>query len=514
MSSVSIRGIFNHFTRSNLYYASYNCLFFCLQAGCRRCNCDPTGSEVTDWCDPATGQCRCKPGVAGLTCDICLDNHYDFHSNGCRSCDCHEGGSIHPQCDPEGRCMCRPRVLGRQCDQCEYGFWNVNSGSGCDSRCECDPMGARNPEECDPVDGQCECKSGVGGLKCDACLVGFWGFSPSGCVRCEPCTRPGRVCDPDTGRCVCPPRTIGHSCQLCQEGAWDYDPYRGCKACGCHPEGRVSDVCDASDGHCRCLEGFRGPKCDECDEGFYNFPKCRPCNCHPGGALNAQCDANGACRCKEHAVGRKCAGCRLGTFGLSKANAKGCFECFCFGRSDSCSQGRHVWTQLALPKAKSVELTRGNSQLNASRGLLIIPEEVDKIGVESVFTTPLYWRLPDIFLGDKLTSYNGFLRFSTRSNGKRPLAMDVGDAFPLVQIVGNFRVVLEHFPKKISTSGRYEVRLREDFWVERGKSRPTTRETLMTALQKVQEILIRFSDTAEVTRASLEVTYSTLIYIY
>ena len=51
--------------------------------------------------------------------------------------------------------------------------------------------------------------------------------------------------------------------------------------------------------------------------------------------------------------------------------------------------------------------------LDTSHGLLIIPggREGDvKIGVESLFSTPLYWSAPDIFLGDQILAYNGYLR--------------------------------------------------------------------------------------------------------
>ena len=38
------------------------------------------------------------------------------------------------------------------------------------------------------------------------------------------------------------------------------------------------------------------------------------------------------------------------------------------------------------------------------------------VGVDRLFTTPLYWNLPKLFNGDRVTSYNGFLRFTTTSN--------------------------------------------------------------------------------------------------
>lgn len=54
--------------------------------------------------------------------------------------------------------------------------------------CQCNPYGSYGGA-CDPATGQCSCKPGVGGLKCDRCEPGFWNFrgivtdSKSGCTR-------------------------------------------------------------------------------------------------------------------------------------------------------------------------------------------------------------------------------------------------------------------------------------------------------------------------------------------
>jgi hypothetical protein len=151
--------------------------------------------------------------------------------------------------------------------------------------------------------------------------------------------------------------------------------------------------------------------------------------------------------------GMKCAACLQGTFGLSKANPEGCFHCFCFGRADTCSQTDYAWTQLAFSGGRNLVVSRGQSELALSNGLLVVPGEKGdvKIGVESIFTTPLYWSAPAIFLGDKILSYNGYLRFSLKSNGPRPYSPGVLQEYPLVQLLGNHKIVLEHYPKKASS---------------------------------------------------------------
>lgn len=54
--------------------------------------------------------------------------------------------------------------------------------------CQCNVHGSYGGT-CDPATGQCSCRPGVGGLKCDRCEPGFWNFrgivtdGRSGCTR-------------------------------------------------------------------------------------------------------------------------------------------------------------------------------------------------------------------------------------------------------------------------------------------------------------------------------------------
>lgn len=60
------------------------------------------------------------------------------------------------------------------------------AGAGCPSQCGCHRLGSVN-EQCDEG-GQCECRPGVGGQKCDRCEPGYWGLprigtGHVGCIR-------------------------------------------------------------------------------------------------------------------------------------------------------------------------------------------------------------------------------------------------------------------------------------------------------------------------------------------
>ena len=52
-------------------------------AGCQSCACDSQGSTGAG-CDLYTGQCECRAGVSGRSCDQCTPGFYDFTDLGCR----------------------------------------------------------------------------------------------------------------------------------------------------------------------------------------------------------------------------------------------------------------------------------------------------------------------------------------------------------------------------------------------------------------------------------------------
>lgn len=48
--------------------------------------------------------------------------------------------------------------------------------------CNCNPYGSTSAT-CEPMGGQCQCKEGVYGRKCDQCAPGYFGLSANGCTR-------------------------------------------------------------------------------------------------------------------------------------------------------------------------------------------------------------------------------------------------------------------------------------------------------------------------------------------
>lgn len=65
------------------------------------------------------------------------------------------------------------------------------------------------------------------------------------------------------------------------------------------------------------------------------------------------------------------------------------------------------------------------------------------------------------FASSQVLSYNGHLSFRVRAEGGTPFPDSVFETYPLVQLQGNFRLVLEFYPKNLAPDGRYDVRLHE-----------------------------------------------------
>ncbi|CAB3372768.1 Hypothetical predicted protein [Cloeon dipterum] len=100
-------------------------------------------------------------------------------------CDCNKLGSFSQKCDEKtGNCDCRPGVMGDKCDRCEPGFWGLHKLSegymGCIS-CQCSALGSVR-QDCEQMTGNCVCKPGISGQKCTECGPGLI-LGSKGCVK-------------------------------------------------------------------------------------------------------------------------------------------------------------------------------------------------------------------------------------------------------------------------------------------------------------------------------------------
>ncbi|XP_015258513.1 PREDICTED: laminin subunit alpha-1-like, partial [Cyprinodon variegatus] len=213
--------------------------FFGLQSGrgCQPCGCSQSGSE-SESCDE-DGQCHCKKGVAGIKCDRCGHGYYGYRGTNCTECICER---TRGNCDPDsGECVCPPNTEGDTCDRCKKGFWGIDHVTGC-KPCSCSPAGSSAPQ-CDLLTGQCPCRDGFSGRSCDRCAFGHYGYPSCSACSCDLagthetfCNRTLGVCECGrTGECGCKPGVSGRRCEECVSGWFalsDQNP-NGCSECFC-----------------------------------------------------------------------------------------------------------------------------------------------------------------------------------------------------------------------------------------------------------------------------------------
>lgn len=207
---------------------------------CKACKCfDNIDPNAVGNCDRETGVClKCIYNTAGSFCDRCKEGFYgnalaSNPADKCKPCSCSSYGTVDRQTSclqVTGQCQCLPHVTNRDCSACEPGFFNLQSGAGCE-RCGCNSIGSTNGQ-CDITSGQCECQPGVSGQRCDRCEVNFFGFGSSGCKPCD--------CDPEgsqtaqckeDGRCECRPGFVGARCDMCEENYFYNRTVPGCQQC-------------------------------------------------------------------------------------------------------------------------------------------------------------------------------------------------------------------------------------------------------------------------------------------
>ncbi|KAM4770863.1 usherin [Rhinophrynus dorsalis] len=307
---------------------------------CVPCDCIPYGS-INQFCNPTTGQCKCREHVKGLACDTCIDNYYGLDATGCKHCDCYmEGISPGSVCDPvTGQCACQPNIGGRQCNECLDGFYKVrqNNSLAC-FPCNCDISGTINSSQfCDKSSGQCLCKAFVTGQHCNICMPQMFNLTTDNLLGCQECdcdpagTLADTECDQINGQCKCRPNYQGRRCNQCMPGFYVSNVHgMRCASCSCHPRGSVNEICDNINGQCICQDSsVTGQNCDKCSDSFFGFDseigRCRPCNCNAAGATNGTCHSvSGQCLCKLLVRGLRCDQCVEDASNLDISNPYGC----------------------------------------------------------------------------------------------------------------------------------------------------------------------------------------------
>ncbi|XP_031700147.1 laminin subunit alpha-5 isoform X2 [Anarrhichthys ocellatus] len=356
--------------------------------------------------------------------------------------------------------------------------------------CACHEVGAES-DTCEQFGGQCRCRPDVIGRDCSMCATGYWGFP-----NCRPCNCGTRLCEPVTGDCICPPRTVLPECTQCEPQTFGCHPLVGCEVCNCSRPGIVSpDVnCDTFSGQCRCKDNVVGRMCDRCAPGFYGYPNCRLCDCNEAGTEEEVCDSfTGQCLCKENAQGSRCDQCRVGTFHLDPTNPKGCTSCFCFGATDRCRSSDKRRTE--------VMNMEGWVLLGADRQevpVVVYPGqdlvEADLSDVPDVYQD-LHWHAAKTYLGDKVSSYGGYLRYRLHTQTMRGdvLSLPAEASRPDIILKGN-QMTLVFMEREYSSPEEPHlgiVHMVEGSFRHAQTGNSVSREELMMVLVGLESLQIR-----------------------
>ncbi|TMW53859.1 hypothetical protein DOY81_001030 [Sarcophaga bullata] len=147
-------------------------------------------------CDRETGQClNCRENSGGRHCEQCAEGYYGDPNSpyGCQPCPCPETSrNFAKGCtvwQGEVNCVCRAGYTGKLCDKCRSGYYGnpLTSPFAVCKPCECNLNGISR-DGCDGLTGQCYCREGVTGLKCDKCQQPKYHVEEKGCRLCDNCT--------------------------------------------------------------------------------------------------------------------------------------------------------------------------------------------------------------------------------------------------------------------------------------------------------------------------------------
>ncbi|XP_075928964.1 basement membrane-specific heparan sulfate proteoglycan core protein isoform X5 [Petromyzon marinus] len=180
-----------------------------------------------------------------------------------------------------------------------------------------------------------------------------------------------------------------------------------------------------------------------------------------------------------------------------------CLRCFCFGVTNACESTRRHRSQITLrftepDDQKGVNVTMRSSMsqpLLAATQIMVDGESgyFQLVDLSRHFrTVESFWELPGQFLGNKIGSYGGSLRFKIRYSVGRVNQLSV-PLRPDVLLKGGGRT-LAYRPRSATQAGAHNdlsILFIEENWQHEGSGRAVTREELLMTLVNLEGILIK-----------------------
>uniref|UniRef100_H0W6G2 Basement membrane-specific heparan sulfate proteoglycan core protein n=1 Tax=Cavia porcellus TaxID=10141 RepID=H0W6G2_CAVPO len=199
-----------------------------------------------------------------------------------------------------------------------------------------------------------------------------------------------------------------------------------------------------------------------------------------------------------------------------------CLPCFCFGVTNVCQSSHRFRDQIRLRfdqpgDFKGVNITSAaqpgmqplaSTQLQVDTAL----QEFQLVDLSRRFLThDSFWALPEQFLGNKVDSYGGSLRFKVRYELARGPLEPVER--PDVVLVGAGHRLLSrgHTATHPGTLNQRQVQLSEEHWVHES-GRPVQRAEMLQVLQSLEAVLIQTVYNAKMASVGLsDITMDTTV---
>ncbi|CAI5441954.1 unnamed protein product [Caenorhabditis angaria] len=238
-------------------------------------------------------------------------------------------------------------------------------------------------------------------------------------------------------------------------------------------------------------------------------PPAQIAKCDTTGSVSPYPNHYGQCECKPQVTGPNCDQCKPGSFHLSPKSPEGCLKCFCFGITNQCRSSGYYRTKdaacdrlmfagdsegVTISDVEERTIERQPTYSYSKTGYLTFEGTTDGL--------TKYWRLPQRFLGDKVTSYGGKMEFEIEFSGSgshngEPMVVLKGNQNILVHRVRNQEQVLRSDSPVRITVETYETNY------EQLNGAPATREDLLMVLADLDSFLIRATHVDQQTSTSL-----------